>query len=58
MAEFKKRYKDDFYTLSIYNGIVALGEAMAKSKSTNPAQVAAAMSGMSFKGANGESQFR
>ena len=58
MAEFKKRYKDDFYTLSIYNGIVALGEAMAKSNSTNPAQVAAAMSGMSFKGANGESQFR
>ncbi|NMM09916.1 MAG: branched-chain amino acid ABC transporter substrate-binding protein [Polaromonas sp.] len=58
MREFKKKYNDDFYTFSIYNGIVLLSEAMKKAKSTDPMKVASAMEGLTFKGFNGESQMR
>jgi branched-chain amino acid transport system substrate-binding protein len=58
MAEFKKKYNDDFYTFSIYNAIVVLSEAMAKAKSTDPMKVAFAMEGLRFNGFNGESYFR
>ena len=57
-ADFKKKFNDDFYTFSIYNGVVMMGEAMAKAKSTDPVKVAAAMSGIQFKGFNGESTMR
>lgn len=56
--EFQKKFGDDLYTFSIYNGIVMLGEAMAKAKSTDPVKVAAVMGGMKFKGFNGESEMR
>ena len=55
---YQKKFGDDFYTFSIYNGIVLLGEAMAKAKSTDPVKVAAAMDGLKFKGFNGESEMR
>jgi branched-chain amino acid transport system substrate-binding protein len=58
MNEFKKKYNDDFYTFSIYNAIVLLGEAMAKAKSTDPMKVASVMEGLKFKGFNGESEIR
>lgn len=58
MKEFKQKYNDDFYTFSIYNGVVLLSEAMSKAKSTDPMKVAAAMEGLSFKGFNGDSQMR
>ena len=58
MKEFKQKYNDDFYTFSIYNGVVLLSEAMSKAKSTDPIKVAAAMEGLSFKGFNGDSQMR
>lgn len=58
MADYKKKFNDDFYTFSIYNGIVMMAEAMAKAKSTDPMKVAAAMEGLTFKGFNGESQMR
>ena len=58
MKEFKQKYNDDFYTFSIYNGVVLLSEAMNKSKSTDPIKVAAAMEGLPFKGFNGDSQMR
>ncbi|MDM0041106.1 branched-chain amino acid ABC transporter substrate-binding protein [Variovorax sp. J22G21] len=58
MADFKKKFNDDFYTFSIYNGVVVLGEAMAKAKSTDPMKVAAAMEGLKFKGFNGDSEIR
>ncbi|MDM0057487.1 branched-chain amino acid ABC transporter substrate-binding protein [Variovorax fucosicus] len=58
MADFKKKFNDDFYTFSIYNGVVILGEAMAKAKSTDPMKVAAAMEGLKFKGFNGDSEIR
>jgi len=56
--EYQKKFGDDFYTFSIYNGYKLLTEAMAKAKSTDPVKVAAAMSGMKFQGFNGESEMR
>ncbi len=58
MTEFQKKFGDDFYTFSIYNGFKMLSEGMAKAKSTDPVKVAAAMSGMRFQGFNGESEMR
>jgi branched-chain amino acid transport system substrate-binding protein len=57
-GDFQKKFGDDLYTFSIYNGIVLLSDAMAKAKSTDPVKVAAAMSGLRFKGFNGESEMR
>ncbi len=57
-GDFKKKYNDDFYTFSIYNGVLLLSEAIKKAKSSEPLKVAAAMEGLSFKGFNGESQMR
>jgi len=39
-------------------GCAELGEAMAKAKSTDPVKVAAALSGLQFKGFNGDSAVR
>lgn len=57
-GDYQKKFGDDFYTYSIYNGILLMSEAMAKAKSTDPVKVAAAMSGLKFKGFNGESEMR
>lgn len=57
-GDFQKKFGDDFYTYSIYNGIVLLTDAIAKAKSSDPVKVAAAMSGMRFKGFNGDSEMR
>ncbi|MBX3611424.1 MAG: branched-chain amino acid ABC transporter substrate-binding protein [Hydrogenophaga sp.] len=57
-AEFKKKFNDDYYSYASYNAIVALGDAIAKAKSADPVKVAAALEGLTFKGFNGESQFR
>ena len=57
-SDFQKKFGDDFYTFSIYNGIVLMSEAIAKAKSTDPVKVAAAMSGLKFKGFNGDSEMR
>jgi len=56
--EFQQKFNDDFYTFSVYNGLVMLSNAMAKAKSTDPVKVAAAMEGLKFKGFNGESEMR
>ncbi len=56
--DFKKRFNDDFYTQSVVRIYEALGEAMAKAKSTDPAKVAAALSGLKFKSFNGEMEMR
>ena len=57
-SDFQKKFGDDFYTYSIYNGIVLMSDAMAKAKSTDPVKVAAVMNGMEFKGFNGDSSMR
>jgi branched-chain amino acid transport system substrate-binding protein len=58
MADYKKKFNDDYYTFATYNGAVMLTEAIAKAKSSDPVKVAAAMSGLTFKGANGENTMR
>ena len=58
MADFKNRYKDDMYTGAVIHVFNALGDAMAKAKSTDPVKVAAAIEGMRFKSFNGEVEMR
>lgn len=58
MNDFKSKFNDDFYTFAIYNGVVMLGDAIAKAKSVDPIKVAEAMEDLSFKGFNGESKMR
>lgn len=55
---FKAKFKEDFYTFSIYNVLVAMSNAVAKAKSTDPVKVAAALEGLKFKGFNGDSEMR
>ena len=55
---FKAQFKEDFYTYAIYDALIATSNAMAKAKSTDPVKVAAAMSGLKFKGHNGDSEIR
>ena len=57
-TDFKKRFNDDWYTAATYNGLMMLSEGMAKAKSTDPVQVAAALSGLRFKGFQGEVEMR
>nr|WP_297350296.1 branched-chain amino acid ABC transporter substrate-binding protein [uncultured Caldimonas sp.] len=56
--EYKKKFNDDFYTGSVIHIFTALGEAMAKAKSTDPVKVAAALEGLKFKSYNGEVEMR
>ena len=56
--EFNDKFKDDFYTGSVIHIFTALGEAMAKAKSTDPVKVAAALEGLKFKSFNGEVEMR
>jgi branched-chain amino acid transport system substrate-binding protein len=55
---FKKRFNDDYYTYATYNGIAMLAAAMTQAKSTDPVKVAAAMSGLKFRGFAGEVEMR
>ena len=57
-TEFQQKYKDDFYTGSIIQIFSALGESMAKAKSTDPVKVAAAMEGLKWNSFNGEVEMR
>lgn len=56
--DFKKKFNDDWYTHATYNGLAMLSTGMAKARSTDPVKVAAAMSGLSFAGFQGEVQMR
>ncbi len=55
---YKKKYNDDFYTLSIYTGLELLGKAIMNSKSTDPVKVAYAMEGLKITSLNGEVEMR
>jgi branched-chain amino acid transport system substrate-binding protein len=46
------------YTGAIPLAYMAVSEAMAKAKSTDPVKVAAALEGLKFKGFNGEVEMR
>jgi branched-chain amino acid transport system substrate-binding protein len=56
--EFNTKFKDDFYTGSVIHIYNALGNAMAKAKSTDPVKVAAALEGMKFTSFSGEVEMR
>ncbi|MFO6419291.1 branched-chain amino acid ABC transporter substrate-binding protein [Hylemonella sp. W303a] len=56
--EYKEKFKDDYYTGSVYHIFRALGEAMAKAKSTDPVKVAKALEGLKFKSYNGDVEMR
>ena len=58
MGDFKKKFNDDMYTGAIYHAFTILTEAMAQTKSTEPALVAKAMEGLRFKSFNGEVEMR
>ncbi len=58
MKEFKARHNDDLYTSSVMHVFAALSQAMAKARSTEPAKVAAALSGLKFASFNGEVEMR
>jgi branched-chain amino acid transport system substrate-binding protein len=56
--EYKDKFKDDYYTGSVYHIFRALGESMAKAKSTDPVKVAKALEGLKFKSYNGDVEMR
>ncbi len=49
IADYKKKFNDDYYTFATLNGMTLLGQAVANAKSTNPVKVAAALEGLSVK---------
>lgn len=58
IADFNKKFNDDYYTFATYNGISLLGAAMAKAKSTNPVAVAKALEGLTVKSFAGDVTMR
>ena len=57
-TEFKKKMNDDLTQMSIYSTFALLDAAFAKTKSTDPVKVAAALEGMKIKSFNGEIEVR
>jgi branched-chain amino acid transport system substrate-binding protein len=58
---YRKRFpdaRDDFFFLSLKNGLEMLAKAMDEAKSTDPAKVARALEGMKHKGITGEVEMR
>jgi len=58
MKEFNQKTDDDMYTFAYQSMFEMLGIAMAKTKSTDPVKVAAAMEGLKFKSYNGDVEMR
>ncbi len=56
--EYKAKFNDDWYTYQTYNTMAMLSTAMAAAKSVDPVKVAAAMSGLKFKGLTGDVEMR
>jgi branched-chain amino acid transport system substrate-binding protein len=58
---YRKRFpdvKDDYFFLSLKNGVEMLAKAMNQAKSTDPAKVAKALEGMKHQGITGEVEMR
>jgi branched-chain amino acid transport system substrate-binding protein len=58
---YRKRFpdaKDDFFFLSLKNGVEMLAKAMNQAKSNDPAKVAKALEGMKHQGVTGEVEMR
>ncbi|HSY29380.1 MAG TPA: branched-chain amino acid ABC transporter substrate-binding protein [Burkholderiaceae bacterium] len=55
---YKKRYNDDFYTMSIYTVVEMLSKAIKDTKSTDPIKVAFDLEDMKVKSLNGDVEMR
>ena len=55
---FKAKYKDDYYSMATYSIIQAMSQAVKQAKSAEPAKIAAALEGATFKSLNGEAVMR
>ena len=55
---FKKKYKDDYYTMSTYSIVSMLSKAIKEAKSVDPVPVAFALEGMKIKSLNGDVEMR
>lgn len=58
VADYKRKFNDDYYTFATLNGITLLGQAIANAKSADPVKVAAALEGLSVKSFAGEVTMR
>ena len=56
--DFRAKFNEDLYTSAAYHAYAILTEAFVRTKSTDPAKVAAAMEGLKFKSFNGEVEMR
>ncbi|WP_422013102.1 branched-chain amino acid ABC transporter substrate-binding protein [Roseateles sp.] len=56
--EFKAKFNDDMYTMSVDHIYLMLSQAMANAKSTDPVKVAAALEGLTVKSFNGDVTMR
>lgn len=55
---FEEKHGEDFVVYAAFDGIAMLRHAMAQAATTDPAQIAARLSGMIFPGFNGPVQLR
>lgn len=55
---FKKKYKDDFYSVAAYTGVAILSKAIKEARSADPIKVAFAMEGMKVRSLNGDVEMR
>ena len=58
MADFKKKFNDDYYNAASYTGMQLLDAAIVKAKSTDPIKVATAMEDAVVKSFAGEIKMR
>lgn len=55
---YKKKYNDDYYTMSTYSIVTMLSKAIKEARSTDPVKVAFVLEGMKAKSLNGEVEMR
>jgi branched-chain amino acid transport system substrate-binding protein len=58
VESFEKKFNDDYYVMATYTAFRMLSEGIKKAKSTDPAKVAPAMSGLKFQTLTGEVEMR
>ena len=57
-AEFKQRYREEWFTLAAYTATTMLAEAIRRTGSVDPLRVAYAMEGLKMPGITGEIEMR
>ena len=58
VEDYKKKYNDDFYTMSAYSMVTMLSKAIKDARSADPVRVAFALEGMKAKSLNGDVEMR